>query len=101
MVYLWQGYYGEHNSVGFWNEIISFLIPFLTHVFVHPTTFEFSLKVTLFVCLFVRSFVCLFLFDSYIANEWIGMTSANSLGHSAIYEVSTFSKSGSVNRAAN
>lgn len=90
MGYLWQHYYGEHNSVGFRNEIISFLIPFLTHVLVQPTTFEFSLKVTLFVC----SVVCLFLFDSYIANEWIGMTSASSLGHSAIYEVSTFQNQG-------
>lgn len=78
--------------MGFQNEIISFFIPFLTRGFDQPTTFEFSLKVTLFVCLF--------LFDSYIANGWIGMTSTNSLGNSAIYEISTFSKSGSVSGAA-
>lgn len=96
-VYLWQRYYGEHSSVGFRNEIISFLVPFLTHVFVHPTTLEFSLKVTLFV----YSVICLFLFDFYIANGWAGITSANSVGHSAIYEICTISKSGSAYRAAN
>lgn len=44
-------FYGGRNSREFRNELISFLFSFLTRVLVHPTTFEFSLKVTLFIYL--------------------------------------------------
>lgn len=44
---LWAALFGGYNRAGLRNELNPFLSSFLTHVFVHSTTFESSLKVLL------------------------------------------------------
>lgn len=73
MVYFWQHYYGGHNSVGLRNKLIPFLIPFLTHVFVHSATFEFSLRLLLSLLLF-------FVFYTYSTMARSGQHKLDSLG---------------------